>query len=270
MPFRKDEKFLDHFLADTVEKAEELHEQYLPMLSSLASKYSGVDSDDLIQEGLIGLARASRDFEEGRSETFRTFAIYKIKDAMREFASKQTDDINVPQYIKEATKLVKKLKIVMESAGVMGCNDFMVIWDKSASWDETSEVIKDITEVRKTIRNLADRSGTSVEQLIERAELYPLSITDIDNYCTFNEIPDLHTGTAEDEALKRLMIEKSIIKLKNSLSEDDYELLYDHYVSGLTVRQLAKVKGLSAPTITIRIHNIVNRLQKRKEQIIAT
>jgi len=270
MPFRKNEKFLPHFLASTEEEADALYKQYEHTLALLASKYStytGLDKDDLIQEGIIGLARAKRDFEEDRSDTFNTFAIYKIKDAMREYSSKQAEDIKIPHYIREAARLITKLKKVMGSVGLIKGNDYISVWEQSATCDEESDVIKDITFIRKTIRNLADRSCTSVEQLLDRAELYPTEMSGLDCHASLSEVNTTTVASAEDLIIQRLVSENAITKLKVILSEDDYSLLYDHYVEGKTVRELAPKFGITAPSITIKIQNIVKGLQKKKEQI---
>ena len=116
----EDEWFPQHFLASNAEDAENLYKEYTHYLKMFASKYAlytGLDEDDLFQEAVIGLARASRDFEAERSDEFRTFAIYKIKDALREFVSSQSSDISIPQYIQDAAKLIIKLRKVIESAG---------------------------------------------------------------------------------------------------------------------------------------------------------
>jgi len=282
MPFRKkkvkqkdgsvlevDERFLTHFLAETKAEADDTYKQYKSTLALLASKYAsytGLDEDDLIQEGVIGLARAKRDFEEDRSDTFHTFAIYKIKDAMREYSSKQADDISIPQYIKEAARLVIKLRRVMEMAGLVKTNDFASIWGHSAACDQKSEVIKDITSIRQTIRNLADRSCTSVNQLLERAEMYPAEMAELDYHPVTGEIAASSDGV-EESLIQKLVAGKAVSKLKEILPKEDYELIYAHYSEGKTVRELAPLLGIKASSVTIRIHNVVKELQKKKEQI---
>lgn len=39
----------------------------------------GADSEDLVQEGMIGLFKAIRDYEQGRDCSFRTFAVLCVK-----------------------------------------------------------------------------------------------------------------------------------------------------------------------------------------------
>lgn len=55
---------------------EVLVDRYRPMVESKARTYfvQGADRDDVVQEGMIGLCKAIRDFREERSNRFRAFA----------------------------------------------------------------------------------------------------------------------------------------------------------------------------------------------------
>jgi len=56
--------------------------------------------------------------------------------------------------------------------------------------------------------------------------------------------------------------------IKNILSKSDYRLVVSHFVDGKTVRELAKETGLKAPSITVKIHNIVAELLKKEDVIL--
>lgn len=310
-PMYEDEKFLPFFLGNTKEEAEDMYARYKKTISVLANKYSiynNVDEKDLIQEGTIGLARAMRDFDNGRSSNFSIFAIYKIKDAMREFVSKQASDIKIPQYIKEATRLIEKLSKLIEKVSPTKEIDFGTTWVESSLFDGKSAIVKDISEVRDSIANLAERAGTTVEQLLERAELYPADKTDIDDIVTsMDDIMDISKVSSEEisagSIVKEAMNREFMAKLTGYAEYDEYEdyveyvksveqlpegkkkqdlldrlnkfiapkdlqLLYDHYVKGMTVRQLEPIIGIRAASITVRIHTILKSLQKKKEQIL--
>lgn len=271
-PVYEDEKFLSHFLGNTKEESESLYKEYITTLTGLANKYSmysGVDEGDLKQEGIIGLARAMRDFDGKRSDDFNTFAMYKIKDAMREFVAKQATDIQIPQYIKEATRLINKLSKLLEKVNPLKEHDFSQVWSESQMYDDKSEIIKDINDVRDSLLGLASRSGTTVDRLLSRAELYPADVTDVDDVvCTMGDMSNISTESAEDDIVSQIMAYKSVDKLRDILSKDEYDLLYSHFVDGMTVRQLAPIYGITAATITIRIHNILDVLSKKKEQIL--
>jgi len=263
----KIEKFLANFIAETKEEAEALYKKYDKTLQLLANKYSvytGIDEEDLIQEGTIGLARASRDFEIDRSENFHIFAIYKIKDAMKEFVVSQASNIRVPRYIRDASVLINRLKKVMESVDVLESCCLTDIWLLSSIYESNKDVADEIIKIKQSISNLADRSCTTTEQLIERAEMMPLVIYEKIDLA----VDKLSESTEGDKMIQRLAARQSIDNLKGYLKEGEFELLVDYYIYGKTVRELAVKLGIKASTVTVKIHNIVQKLNKRKDKIL--
>ena len=59
-----------------IEAEERLLDKYKPLVKSKSRTYFliGADSDDIIQEGMIGLYKAIRDYERGKNASFRSFA----------------------------------------------------------------------------------------------------------------------------------------------------------------------------------------------------
>ena len=73
--------FSDEELVDMHREGEEgvvefLLDKYKPLVKSKAKSMNilGADSDDLIQEGMIGMFKAVRDYDSGRDASFFTFA----------------------------------------------------------------------------------------------------------------------------------------------------------------------------------------------------
>ena len=60
---------------------EKITTEYLPLVKSIANKYThlGVPSEDLEQEGMIGLLEAADKFREDKGAKFSTYATYWIK-----------------------------------------------------------------------------------------------------------------------------------------------------------------------------------------------
>jgi len=260
-------KFPVNFLANTKEEADKLYKKHLNVLQILAVKYSrltGLNKEDFIQEGVIGLARASRDFIDGRSRDFNIFAIYKIKDSMREFVSSQGAAIKVPQYIKDAISLTERLKKLVNTMEPMYNSSMLDIWKASSKYEKSDNVIESIIGIRNSIANLAERSCTTVDQLIERAELMPtnMELVDIDHNI------DRSYDNDEESLMSRMIAKESIMSIKNILPESDYKLIVSHFIDGKTVRELAKETGLKAPSITVKIHNIVAELLKKEDVIL--
>ena len=262
MPIRDEEVFSKHFLANTEEEAEHLLKEYekdIGFLSSKLSAITGVDKLDLRQEGIIGLARAYRDFEIERSEKFRIFAIFKIKDAMREFITTQASNVRVPQYVKNAATLIGSLQKALEKVDGLKLLTFTGIWMASEYYknnpiEDKESLMEDIAEIRQSIQNLADRSHTSVVQLLERAELSPVSspeiiYTNLDNMAIVNDSDFSNTVFMEE--------------IKESLSKEDYELLYRHYACGETYTALESVFGVKEETLCVRARKLKESLVKK-------
>lgn len=71
-----DEEVIALARAGSCEAMEYLIDRYRPMVHSRARSYFavGTDRDDLVQEGMIGLYKAIRDYQFDRSTSFRSFA----------------------------------------------------------------------------------------------------------------------------------------------------------------------------------------------------
>lgn len=291
MPFKqklnKDTKELEHekfpacFLADTEDEALSLMKSFDYTLNLLAYKYAritGLSEDDLKQEALIGLARANRDFDVERSEQFKVFAIYKMKDALNEYVADQATNIAVPQYLVSATSLISKMYrfLIMFSIDTNG--GYVDIWRKSNAaltpdglealmTDENKEIVqkakREITEVISSLENLSQNACTTVEQLLERAESLPTMANGEDVFAAFDEESVGDVGSTENGIVNSITISVLINKIKELIPKDDYELLVAHYVECKTLRELEKDLGIKAPSIAVRLQKIVENVRKR-------
>jgi len=262
MPIRENETFLDAFLADTPEEAEKVlaeHQQTLKALAIKAASFTGIDDDDLYEEGIIGLARAVRDFDEERSENFRIFAIYKIKDAIREFITRQAGNVRAPQYTQDAIRLANILREKLVKAGEYQYNALSDMWMSSLKYEGTTPLEKSIREVRTSLQNLADRSHTSVIQLLDRAEMIP---SFVDGTAEISLVDMADTEKVEDKMINRIAVQEMLDKVKQYISEKEYELLYNRYVEGWTLRELAPKMGISAPHVNDLTQKALAKLKK--------
>jgi RNA polymerase sigma factor (sigma-70 family) len=267
VPIRKEEKFKEWFLADTEKEAEDVYHKHIRTIRSIANTYSnlsGVDRDDLVQEGLIGLARAARDFEEDRSDNFKIFAIYKIKDSMREFVNSQIKNIKIPQYIVDAIRLMNYLKRILNDVDYANNKAFLEIWNLSKKYEhQADEIGNQISVVKDRIKNLAERSQTTVEDLLYRVELF-----DSGYYNTINvSKTDYLKNESEKDVLNKLGALKAVEKVRQLLTEDEYCLLYDYFANGKTERELAEKFGIRASSVHMRLKKIKHRLNIRKKEI---
>jgi len=266
MPIREGEKFCKCFLADTEKEAEKLLKDYnstLKLLSNKVAALTGLDKEDLYQEGIIGLARAKRDFDEERSENFKIFAIYKIKDAMREFGTTQAVTIKAPQYTKDAIRLASVLRELLVKAGEYPYIALVDMWNSSSKYVNNDPLEKSIQKARQSLKNLADRSHTSVRQLLERSEMIP---TLAFAACKDSSM-DIEDENPENTMVNNLDAAETISRIKEYLSEEDYNLLWNRYVEGMTVRELAPIMGISAPHVSDRTQALLEKVRKLEKDL---
>lgn len=72
----RDEELIKQSRAGDESAANELMSRYKAVVRNRASSYfmAGADQEDLIQEGMIGVFKAIRDYDERKGASFRTFA----------------------------------------------------------------------------------------------------------------------------------------------------------------------------------------------------
>jgi RNA polymerase sigma factor (sigma-70 family) len=260
MPIREGEKFRKRFLADTEEEGVRLLKEFdynLELLSNKLSKLTGIDRQDLKSEGIIGLARAKRDFDETRSSNFTIFALYKIKDAMREFISTQAMDIRVPQYIVDASRLGSILKSLSEKALGPISRSFVDAWKIYVGYKEDNELSKEIKATREKIENLADRSHTSVIDLLDRADILP-STKEYTVYQNMNTFSSDYNQEAE------LDYKNLVDSLRDCLDKERFIQIFDlHFIEGYTIREIADKLGVADGTIAVQMGQMKNKLKHR-------
>ena len=170
---RQPEIMPKHFLADTPEEAEVLYRQYSNLLNALAYNYAistGLQKVDLFGEALIGLGRAYRDWDSDRSDNFKTYAIYRIKDALNEFTRNNTTSVTVPSYIKKSHAHVVKLKSIFSEYSLS--TDTILLCGKIDKKIKGSNKEKCIYLVDK-LNKAANRAKVNYRKFVERVEYIP-------------------------------------------------------------------------------------------------
>ena len=79
------EKLLQEAQVGNEEAIEQLFSIYKPLVNKIARSYflTGGDVEDLVQEGMIGLFKAIKNFKEDKNASFKTFATTCIKNQIQ-------------------------------------------------------------------------------------------------------------------------------------------------------------------------------------------
>ncbi|KAH1105771.1 hypothetical protein J1N35_009539 [Gossypium stocksii] len=82
------------------------------LVISIAKNYlgTGMNFQDLVQEGCRGLIKGAERFDASKGFKFSTYAHWWIKQAVRKFLSEQSRTIRLPLYMVEATYRVKEAR----------------------------------------------------------------------------------------------------------------------------------------------------------------
>ncbi len=173
-----DDRALDHLLS-----------KYFAYVRSKSLSYYivGADRDDIIQEGMIGLFKAVRDFSSERGVTFKTFA-----------------DVCVTRQIITAVKNASRQKHAPLN--------FYVSLNKAVSEDESDSTLEELLEHEKVLnpeeilikKESADILGSEIGRLLSPFEAQVLSLyLQGNSYLTIGKIVG-KDPKAVDNALQRI------------------------------------------------------------------
>ncbi|MSW50987.1 MAG: sigma-70 family RNA polymerase sigma factor, partial [Actinobacteria bacterium] len=105
---------------------EQLAERCVPLVRSIARKYSGrgQDMDDLQQAGMLGLVKAIDRFDASTGHRFITFGVPNIQGEIRRHFRDRTWAVHVPRSVQELdAKIQHTRKAVLEETGVEATPD---------------------------------------------------------------------------------------------------------------------------------------------------
>jgi RNA polymerase sigma factor (sigma-70 family) len=248
------EEFPKHFLADTIEEAEDLYKDHYSLLNNISytySFYSNVSKSDLFGEALIGLARANRDYEDGRGAKFKTFAIYKIKTVLNEYVRKNSGAVVVPAYIKHASRHLELLKSIFKAYDDDSLGKCLEIGNINDRHLGTLKPKAD--EAFRKLKGAAERAGVSTEELARRIEFMPVEI----QYDDYLDPEDILRGQ-EDRLHMVLLVDN----IKQHLTGVEKEIV-DCIMDGMAYNKIAKRFNKSTPWIRHQLDNMRDKLKEK-------
>jgi RNA polymerase sigma-B factor len=244
-PERTDRELLRRYHHDgDVEARERLIEQYLPLVRSLARRYSyrGEQLEDLVQVGCIGLIKAIDRFDVDRGVELTTYATPNIIGEIKRHFRDKGWSIRVPRGLQELN--VKLSKLIEELTVQLERSPTIPELAKAASVEE--EEVLEALETGQAYSTLSLSAPSAGE---ENEDLDPLE--------SLGELEPEYE-VSEDRAV--------LAPGLRVLDERERKILHLRFYDGLTQSQIAQQVGISQ----MHVSRLIRRsLEKMREEIAA-
>ncbi|KAK8565013.1 hypothetical protein V6N13_020142 [Hibiscus sabdariffa] len=183
---------------------EKMIKSNIRLVISIAKNYqgTGMNFQDLVQEGCRGLIRGTEKFDASRGFKFSTYAHWWIKQAVRKFLCEQSRTIRLPFHMVEATYRVKEARKQLYSENGRQPNNKEVAEATGLSMKRLTTVLL----TPKAPQSLDQKIG--IDQNLKPSEV----------------IADPEADTSEDILIKQLM-KKDIEKVLESLSPRERQVI---------------------------------------------
>jgi len=195
------------------DEREHLIESHLPLVRSLARRYTGlgVELDDLVQVGSVGLIKATDRFDPARGVAFATFATPTIEGEIRHHLRDRSSSLRVPRQLQQVSRSIHRRQ--GELAVRLG----------------RSPTVPELAEALHTDEATVERA------LAAEAALKPLPLTE-------GEGPEAAvTPEASATSDDRLTLASTI----RALDERERQIVYLRFHADQTERQIAQQLGIS-------------------------
>lgn len=285
-----DEQFLGCFLGETEDNAARLYKEYKKLISQLAfqfSKRSGVDAQDLFQEGLIGLARAKRDYNPDRmvcsicnkpeakcgcanpnlvkrAGTFHNFAVALIRNALREAVYAYETPIPVPHYLKECNYFYAKIIDIFSMLDVPQEAKDRYIQEEAVRAKDIGVTEPQSTMLDKFKNLIANRvraQRMKYNEVLEKAIAIPRrSFIDVHRSDFNGALEEI-----DDEMLDKVA---ALERVRDLIGDETYEILFQYFVDGETIDSISDRTGKTSGRISQIIRAARETLQKREKYIL--
>lgn len=203
------------------------------LVKSIVAKFTGrgIEYEDLLQIGSLGLVRAIMNFDFKFDVKFSTYAVPMIMGEIKRFLR---DD--------GAVKVSRSLK---ESA--------MEIYAANEKLKE--KLLRD-----PTINELAEETGKTPEEVVSATEamLKPVSLNEIIHDDSKTQFIDLLYESDKDEALDNIMLKELLKKL----NKKEREILMMRFSLDKTQNEIANMLGISQVQVSRLITRIIEKLKR--------
>lgn len=223
------------------------HYSYLVKITAgrlVTSLPGGLDREDLVGSGVIGLIKSVDQFDPTRDVKFETYAIALIRGAILEMLR---DEDWVPRSIREKLKALDRTMMALETKFGRPATDQEIAETMGISSQEVSELM--VRMGRTNVYSLDDILGTS----------------DGDDHVSFIELlADENTSTGGEVEGKE--IRRILTQGVDHLPERERLVVALYYFEGLTFKEIGKVLGVSESRVYQLHTQAMNRLRNFMRQ----
>lgn len=231
-----------------LEAAQKLVMSHLRFVAFIAYGYKGygLEQEDLIQEGTIGLMKAVKKFNPYKNVRLSSFAVYWIRSEIHEFIFKNWKIVKVA-----TTKSQRKLFFKLKGA--------------------KSQIYGSLT--KEQAENIADELGVKTSDVLEMEKRLQFNAMAIENDDEDKSSPKDYLPSPEKSPEQLLLLDdntkhlqENLYKALNSLSERDLDILKSRYLQEKksTLHDLADKYKISAE----RVRQLeVQAMKKLKEHL---
>ena len=199
----------------------------LPLVHSLANRFRGrgIDYEELVSAGSLGLVKAYDNFDSSRGLRFSTYAVPVILGEMRRLF-RDGGTVKMSRSLKELSMRVLHAREELTKSGA-----------------------------EPTVTELAEHLGVSPEEAAEavQASIPPMSLTEREEGGEF----DVPVESAENSLIDKLALRQCMEKL----SENDRTLIVLRYFRNKTQSETAQLLGMTQVQVSRRERKILNELR---------
>lgn len=229
---------------DTAENMLALYQQNIGMITKMAERYRGVtDTDDLMQEGYIGLCNAVDAYDSEAGASFLHYALFWIRQAMQRYLENCGSCIRIP--VPQQQRIRKYEKLQQQYLQAFGREPQE--WELCRLMDVSRNVLYQIK------KESANRRIQSLDVYVGEDEETPLVDLVPDSRNDYEEVLD---------QIEQEQLQATIWPLVDSLPDQQAQVIRMRYQEDATLRETGEEIGVTPERVRIIQSNALRELRK--------